>query len=101
VLVEEAEVRERWRSYFSRLFNDESEYSRRLERGLQERHLNDKACSHISKEKVKGALRKIKSGKSVGPDLISMKIWKCLGEEGLDWLTKLFNIIFRTVKMPN
>ena len=29
-----------------------------------------------------------------------MEVWKCLSEEGLEWLTKLFNIIFRTAKMP-
>jgi len=43
----------------------------------------------------------MKSGKAVGPDLIPVEIWKCLGEVGLDWLTELFNVIFRTVKMPN
>ena len=43
----------------------------------------------------------MKSGMVVGPDLIPVKIWKCLGEVGLDWLTELFNVIFRTVKMPN
>ena len=58
-------------------------------------------CSRISKEEVKGALRKMKPGKAIGPDLISVEIWKCLGEKGLNWLTELFNIIFRTVKMPN
>jgi len=84
VLVEETEIRERWRSYFSRLLNGESESSRRGERGVQERHLNDRACTRISKEEVKGALRKMKSGKAVGSDLIPVKIWKCLGEEGLD-----------------
>jgi len=57
--------------------------------------------SPISKEEVKGALRKMKSGKAVGPDLIPVEIWKCLGEAGLDWSMKLFNVIFRTVKMPN
>ena len=30
-----------------------------------------------------------------------MEVWKCLGEVGLDWLTKLFNVIFRTVRMPS
>ena len=32
VLVEETEIMERWRSYFFRLFNGESEYSLSLER---------------------------------------------------------------------
>ena len=73
VIAEETKIRERWRSYFSRLFNSESEYSLRLERGVQERHLNDRECCHISKE-VKGALRKMKSGKVVGPYLIPRKI---------------------------
>jgi len=43
----------------------------------------------------------MKSEKAVGPDLICVKIWKCLCEEGLDWLMELFNFNFRTVKMPN
>ena len=29
-----------------------------------------------------------------------MEVWKCLGEKGLKWLAKLFNVIFRTAKMP-
>ena len=34
VLVEETKIRERWHSYFSLLFNGESEYSPCLERGV-------------------------------------------------------------------
>jgi len=40
------------------------------------------------------------NGNVEGPDQISVKVWKRLGEEGLDWLTELFNVIFRTAKMP-
>ena len=58
-------------------------------------------CSCIYKEEVKDALRKMKSGKAVGLDLIPVDIWKCLGEEGIEWLTELFNVIFKTVRMPN
>jgi len=32
----------------------------------------------------------MKAGKVVGSDDIPMEIWKCLGEEGLQWLTNLF-----------
>ena len=43
----------------------------------------------------------MKFGKAVGPDLIPVEIWKCFGEVGVEWLTDLFNVIFRTVKMPS
>ena len=102
VLVEETKIMERWRSYFSVLFNGErSEYPLRLERRIQEGHQNDKVCSRISKEEVNDALRNMELGKVVGPGLIFVGIWKCLGDAGLEWLTELFNIIFRTVKIPS
>jgi len=41
----------------------------------------------------------MKTGKAVGPDGILVKIWKCLGEQGLEWLTDLFSVIFRATKM--
>jgi len=85
VLVEETEIKERWRSYFSRLFNGENEYFLRVERGVQEGHMNVREFSRISKE-LKEALRRMKSGKAVGPNLIPVKIWKCLGEATVDWL---------------
>jgi len=40
------------------------------------------------------------NGKVEGPDQIPVKVWKCLGEEGLKWLAELFNVIFRIAKMP-
>ena len=83
------------------MFNGENEYSLQVERGVQERHLNSRACSRISKEEVKEALRNMKFEKAVGPDLISVEIWKYSGEVGVDWLTAFFNVIFRTAKMPN
>ena len=85
--MKETAIRERWRSYFARLFKGENEDSLRAESAVQERHLNVRVCSRISKEEVKEALRKMKSEKAVGPDLILVEIWKCLGEVGLDWLT--------------
>jgi len=42
----------------------------------------------------------MKSGKAAGPDCIPIEIWKCLGVEGIEWLTELFNVILRTTKMP-
>ena len=57
-------------------------------------------CGRISKDEIKEALRKMPNGKAEGPDLIPVEVWKCLGDEGLEWLTELFNVIFKTAKMP-
>jgi len=75
VLVEETKIRERWQSYFSKLFNGKrSEYPLRLENGVQEGHQNDRVNRHISKEDVKDALRKMKLKKLVGLGLIPVEI---------------------------
>ena len=50
---------------------------------------------------VKGALKRMKSGKSVGPDDIPIEVWRCFGDAGIRWLTKLFNNIFKSNKMPD
>ena len=78
VLVKETKIRERWQSYFSRLPNGERESSQRLESEVHERHLNDRACSRISKEEVEGALRNMKFGKAVAPDHIPVEILEVL-----------------------
>jgi len=40
------------------------------------------------------------NGKVEGPHQILVKVLKCLDEEGSKWLVELFNVIFRTAKMP-
>ena len=42
----------------------------------------------------------MKGGKAMGPDCIPIVVWKGLGDIGIVWLTKLFNLIFRANKMP-
>ena len=39
-------------------------------------------------------------GKAMGPDGITIKVWRCLGDIAIVWLTKMFNNIFRSNKMP-
>ena len=43
----------------------------------------------------------MKNGRAVGPDNIPIEVWKGLGEKGINWLTKLFNEILRSKKMPD
>ncbi|KAE8726473.1 Glutathione reductase, cytosolic [Hibiscus syriacus] len=46
------------------------------------------------------ALRKIGRDKAVGPDQIPITVWLAVGEEGVKWLTNIFNINLETAKMP-
>jgi len=76
------------------------EDSRGRVRESSERRLDPRVCGHISKDEIKEALKKMTNGKTEGPNQIPVEVWKYLDEEGLEWLTELFNIIFRTAKMP-
>ncbi|GKD50313.1 hypothetical protein Tco_1279289, partial [Tanacetum coccineum] len=56
--------------------------------------------SRISQAEVRTALRKMGRNKAVGPDQIPIEAWRSLGDEGIFWLTILFNKIFTSAKMP-
>jgi hypothetical protein len=43
----------------------------------------------------------MKGGKMMGPDEIPIEVWRSLGDVAIVWLTKLFNIIFRSNKMSD
>ena len=36
-------------------------------------------------------MKRMKNGKAVGPDDIQVEVWKCLGENALEFLTKLYD----------
>ena len=40
------------------------------------------------------------NGKAMGLDNIPIEILRCLGGKGIIWLTKLFNEILRSERMP-
>jgi hypothetical protein len=42
----------------------------------------------------------MKTGKPLGSNDIPIEVWRCLRDVAIVWLTKLFNIIFRSNKMP-
>ena len=54
----------------------------------------------VSREEVKNALRRMKKGKAVGPDELPVEVWKCMGKMGIEFLTRLFNILLMGERMP-
>ncbi|KAK3556228.1 hypothetical protein QTP70_006930 [Hemibagrus guttatus] len=87
VLTSEESVQRRWKEYFEELMNEENEREKRVEGVNSVEQKVDK----IRKDEVRKALKRMKSGKAVGPDDIPVEVWKCLGEAAVEFLTSLFS----------
>ncbi|MCJ8729767.1 hypothetical protein PDJAM_G00110730 [Pangasius djambal] len=96
VLTSEESVQRRWKEYFEELMNEENEREKRVEGVTSVEQKVDK----IRKDEVGKALKRMKSGKAVGPDDIPVEVWKCLGEAAVEFFTSLFNRVLEIVKMP-
>ncbi|KAK3541624.1 hypothetical protein QTP86_033058, partial [Hemibagrus guttatus] len=96
VLTSEESVQRRWKEYFEELMNEENEREKRVEGVNSVEQKVDK----IRKDEVRKALKRMKSGKAVGPDNIPVEVWKCLGEAAVEFLTSLFNRVLESEKMP-
>ncbi|CAK1589283.1 unnamed protein product [Parnassius mnemosyne] len=95
LLTEDNKINERWCQYYQKLLNEEFP--------SQPLNTTPSAAGPLNKigeEEVKRALKKIKNHKSVGPDSIPADLWKLLGPIAVQWLTKLFNQILTSMKIP-
>ena len=85
-MVNSEAVLKRWKEYFEKLMNEENNRDPRTE----EAEVVKEEVNCVSRE-VKNALRRMKKGKAVGPDELPVEVWKCMGEMGIKFLTRLFN----------
>nr|GEX00285.1 hypothetical protein [Tanacetum cinerariifolium] len=105
-IVKEEDIRTRWGEYFSSLFNktppekSRPEGSREVGCSSSPAHF-DCYYSRINHKEVRATLQKMGRNKAVGPDQIPIEAWRGLGEEGVKWLTCIFNKIFSSAKMPD
>ena len=100
VLVGDKEIKDRWRSYFDTLFNGD------LEQDIGDLSIHPNMVSRefirrIQKGEVRMALKKMGARKAEGPDGVPIEVWRCLGEKGIEWLTMLFNKIWKCNMMPS
>ncbi|KAK3563571.1 hypothetical protein QTP86_030979 [Hemibagrus guttatus] len=94
VLTSEESVQRRWKEYFEELMNEENEREKRVE-GVNS---VEQEVDKIRKDEVRKALKRMKSGKAVGPDDIPVEVWKCLGEAAVEFLTSLFNRVLENLE---
>ncbi|KAK3572671.1 hypothetical protein QTP86_004033 [Hemibagrus guttatus] len=96
VLTSEESVQRRCKEYFEELMNEENEREKRVEGVNSVEQKVDK----VRKDEVRKALKRMKSGKAVGPDDIPVEVWKCLGEAAVEFLANLFNRVLESERMP-
>ena len=94
-MVNSEAVLKRWKEYFEKLMNEENNRDPRTE----EAEVVKEEVNCVSRE-VKNALRRMKKGKAVGPDELPVEVWKCMGEMGIKFLTRLFNRLLMGEWMP-
>uniref|UniRef100_A0A8I6Y751 Reverse transcriptase domain-containing protein n=1 Tax=Hordeum vulgare subsp. vulgare TaxID=112509 RepID=A0A8I6Y751_HORVV len=99
LLVKDEAIKHRWWEYFDNLYNGEVDSST-IE--LDDSFDDTSMCfvRRIQECEVKEALKRMKVGKAMGPDGIPIEVWRGLGDIAMVWLTKLFNLIFWSNKMP-
>ena len=61
---------------------------------------NEGLTQGISRNEVKVAISRKKNGEATGMDGILVVVWKCLGEEGIDMLWDLMQVIYEQEKIP-
>jgi hypothetical protein len=93
LLTKDEDINNRWWEYFDKLFNKDSESSF-IELDISSDDLNKQFMRRIQESEVKNALKKMKEDKTMGPNEISIEVWRSLRAVAIVWLTNLFNLIF-------
>ncbi|XP_069985581.1 uncharacterized protein [Penaeus vannamei] len=93
-LNEEEKIRDRWKSDFESLLNEENPRA-----DFDEAAPKFGVTCDINRQEVKEALRKMKNGKATGPDNIPAEVWKCLGDKGIDMLWDLMTKVYEELKI--
>ena len=97
VNVEESVLRI-WKEYYRGVMNEEE--SEREGRKNDGNRVN-LDVEMTSKVELGEGMKRMKNGKAVGPDDIPMDVCKCLGENALEFLTKLYNKTMESGRMPD
>ncbi len=98
VLVTNPEgIKKRWKEYFEALLNEENPFDGDLPLVPK----SSENAEMISEEEVERALKKMKSGKSVGPDELSTDMLKALGRPGIKWITRIMRVVWQQQRIPD
>jgi hypothetical protein len=77
LLTKDEDITNRWREYFDKLFNEDSESSS-IELDISSDDLNRQFVHRIQESEVKDALKRMKGDKATGPDGIPIEVWRSI-----------------------
>jgi hypothetical protein len=77
LLTKDEDIKNRWREYFDKLFNKDNGSSS-IELDISSDDLNRQFVCMIQESEVKYALKRMMGGKVMGPDGISIEVWRTL-----------------------
>ena len=93
ILVEDEDIKERWKAYFEELLNVENE------RGILDvAHPIEGPLEDITRQEVKEAVQKMKNNKASGPTGVVIEMIKALEDEGIEWVWTLLRICWKEGK---
>jgi hypothetical protein len=73
LLAKDEDIKNRWREYFDKLFNEDSRSSS-IELDISSDDLNKQFVHKIQESEVKDALKRMKGCKAMGPDGIPIEV---------------------------
>ena len=92
ILMNKTDILKRWTEYIEDLFYDVRKDQQEINKPME--------GPPISETEVENAIREMKKGKAVGPDLIPVEAYEALDEWGIKKLTILLNNIYDTGNIP-
>ena len=98
VLMEKDKVMERWAEYVEpeELYRDET----RGEDASIDKSQMESEVKTISSEEIVAVIRDLPKGKACGSDNISAELLQCMGERGVQIMTRLINKIYQSGFIP-
>jgi hypothetical protein len=98
IITDESKVRQTWKEYFDKLLNEEFDWDRSCITNEEAEH--GVVCERITPDEVRAAVKGMKVGKAAGPSGVVSEMLKSAGEDGVLWMTDLFNQIIAEGKVP-
>jgi hypothetical protein len=92
ILTNKTDILQRWAEYIDDLFYDVREDQQKITKPMK--------GPQILEAEVENAIKELKKGKAVGPDLIPVEAYEALDEWGIKKLTMLLNNIYDTGNIP-